>query len=412
MNNSNFIVVPQNTTVPSFTNTGSYASKWNQQYNDEDSFYVDLKERLEQTIQSLPYTVQQSIRAAIKNACGTFEKLNPVFKKFEDIELCEAVWRPLSDILIDITMQRKLDIAWVLNILKNFREVQIQPIRIYKVEETTRYKAVGKHGLYASWDGQHTAIALLILCVYVFKQDPSKIMVPTVISKASKKADIRKNFISENSEEGKKLLHDIDLLMQMIYGFRIDDSQDPDCKEAAQKQVYLEQADLFATHEKFNNTTQRGAISRMQELKHYNSDIIRKFTLYAATVLHEVDRPVASQEIEIMCAWFDMAKRAGVDYSDEEIVDLASHINLLFGANFHESSEFWEKARTAYEHWWNAYYDGIDEEYRPSRMSFSKNWRNGGTFLWHQLKKTWGGRIPRLNISTQFKPATEDLYNA
>ena len=121
MNNSNFIVVPQNTTVPSFTNTGSYASKWNQQYNDEDSFYVDLKERLEQTIQSLPYTVQQSIRAAIKNACGTFEKLNPVFKKFEDIELCEAVWRPLSDILIDITMQRKLDIAWVLNILKNFR---------------------------------------------------------------------------------------------------------------------------------------------------------------------------------------------------------------------------------------------------------------------------------------------------
>jgi len=44
-------------------------------------------------------------------------------------------------------------------------------------------------------------------------------------------------------------------------------------------------------------------------------------------------------------------------------------------------------------------------------MSFGKNWRNGGTFLWYQLKKTWGGRIPRLNINTQFKPFDKDLYN-
>jgi hypothetical protein len=411
MSINNFIVTPQ-PTVPSFTNTGSYASNWNEQYHDEDSFYVDLKERLNQTILALPYTVQQSIRSAIKNACAIFEKDNPNFIKFEDIELCEAVMRPLSDILIDITMQRKLDIAWVLSIIKNFREVQIQPIRIYKVKEETRFQATGKNGLYASWDGQHTAMALYILCVYVFDQDPSKIMVPTVVTKASKKADIRKNFISENSEEGKKLLHDIDLFMQMIYGVNVDKSQDPDWKESAQKQVYLEQADLFVTHEKFNNINQSGAISRMQEISHYNSDIVRKFTLYAATVMPEGGRPIASQEIEIMCAWFDMAKRAGVDYSDEEIVDLASHINLLFGANFHESSEFWDKARKAYENWWNAYYDGIDEEYRPSRMSFSKNWRNGGTFLWYQLKKTWEGRIPRLNINTQFKPYSKDLYNA
>jgi hypothetical protein len=48
--------------------------------------------------------------------------------------------------------------------------------------------------------------------------------------------------------------------------------------------------------------------------------------------------------------------------------------------------------------------------YVPSRMSFTKNWRNGGTFLYHQLLKTWKGRMPQLNINTQFQPAVKDLF--
>jgi hypothetical protein len=34
----------------------------------------------------------------------------------------------------------------------------------------------------------------------------------------------------------------------------------------------------------------------------------------------------------------------------------------------------------------------------------------GGTFLWHQLNKTWNGRIPKLNATTSFIPNTKDLY--
>jgi len=39
------------------------------------------------------------------------------------------------------------------------------------------------------------------------------------------------------------------------------------------------------------------------------------------TTTFPVSRPIDSQEIEIMCAWFDMAKNAGIHYTDDQIVD-------------------------------------------------------------------------------------------
>lgn len=389
------------------------AKTWNLQYSNRDSFFVDLKDRLNNTINSFVFTKQKSIEAAIKVACDRFVKLHPTKKTFEDLDLCEAISMPLSDILIDVTMQRMLDLNWVLYIIGHFREVQAQPIQVYKVlgnDNSISYYPAGAKGLYASWDAQHTAMALYILCVYVFKQDPSKVMVPVVIYKVSKKADIRENFVSGNTKAGKKLLDAIDVYMQQVFGVRVDGNTNPAWVETEKKQQYIEQADLFVTHEKFGNTNDAGAISRMQEIDHYNSEIIRKFCLYAATVMPAGGRPIASQEIEIMCAWFDMCK--GLDYSDQEVVDLAMHINDLFGADFHETSNFWDTAKIAYANWWNKYWAGPGAGYKPSHMTFSKNWRNGGTFLYYQLKKTWNGRLPaQLNINTPFTPAAKDLYN-
>ena len=391
----------------------SSAQKWNLQYSNKDSFFVDLKDRLNNTINSFVFTKQKSIEAAIKVACDRFIKLHPNKQKFEDLDLCEAISMPLSDILIDVTMQRMLDLNWVLYIIGHFREVQAQPIQVYKVlgnDNSISYYPAGAKGLYASWDAQHTAMALYILCVYVFKQDPSKVMVPVVIYKVSKKADIRENFVTGNTKAGKKLLDAIDVYMQQVFGVRVDGNINPVWVETEKKQRYIEQADLFVTHEKFGNTNDAGAISRMQEIDHYNSEIIRKFCLYAATVMPAGGRPIASQEIEIMCAWFDMCK--GLDYTDKEVVDLAMHINDLFGADFHETSNFWDTTKIAYANWWNKYWAGAGAGYKPGHMSFSKNWRNGGTFLYYQLKKTWGGRLPtHLNINTSFTPATKDLYN-
>lgn len=409
MSISNFIPVGDTTLNPVVQN---YAGKVNSKYRKSDSHYVDLKDRLDQTLTSGDPFKQQSLRSAISIACAVFEKLNPFKKKMADLDLCESIMMPLSDILIDITMQRMLILSWVIEIIKNWRDVQCQPIQVYQVTGTNNFKyyPAGKRGLYASWDGQHTAMALYILCVYVFKQDPSKVMVPVTIYKVKNKADIRANFVKGNSSEGKKLLDAIDIFMQQVYGVRVDGAKNKEWEESELKQQYIEQSGLFVTAEKFGDTHMTGAISRMQEINGYTSDIIRQFCLYASTVLISTNRPIASQEIEIMCAWFDMARKDGISYTNDEIVSLAMHLDTLFNANFHESSEFWVKTRKAYENWWNKYWDGVDEEYRPERMSFSKNWRNGGTFLWYQLKHTWEGPIPALNINTPFKPATKDLY--
>jgi hypothetical protein len=392
----------------------SYATAVNSKYRNTASNFVDLKDRLNQTISSATHTKQQSYRAAIQMTCAVFEKLHPNKKRIEDLNLCESILMPLSDLLIDITMQRMLILSWVVEIIKNWRDVQCQPIQVYKVvgaDKSIKYYPVGERGLYASWDGQHTAMALYILCVYVFKQDPSKVMVPVTIYKVETKADIRANFVKGNSNEGKRLLDAIDIFQQQVYGVRLDGAKNTHWMESELKQQYLEQADLFVTAEKFGDTNQPGAISRMQEINGYTSDIIKKFCLYAVTVMPEAGRPIASQEIEIMCAWFDMARKSGVDYTDEEIVSLAMHINTLFGADFNEDSTFWSDVRTAYTNWWNKYWAGVDAEYKPERLTFSKNWRNGGAFLYYQLRKTWDGRLPALNINTPFKPADKDLYN-
>lgn len=391
----------------------SYADQVNSKYSKNASVFVDLKDRLNNTIDSLQYTKKLSANAMLKNACESFTARHPTKQKIEDLDLVESLEMPLSDILIDITMQRMLILSWVAYIIANFREVQAQPIQVYKVvnpSEELGYYPVGEKGLYASWDAQHTAVALYIIAVWIFKQDPRKVMVPVNIYKVSKKADIRENFVSGNSEAGKRLLDEIDLFQQQIYGVRLDGNKNPSWKEAEKKQQWLEKAGLFATADKFGDTNLPGAISRMQEIKHYNSEIIRQFCLYAATVQPSGGRPIASQEIEIMCAWFDMASKGGVKYTDEQIVDLAMHINSLFNANFHESSDFWETCRNAYANWWKGYYSKVPLSHRPTRMSFSKNWRNGGTFLWHQLTKTWTGPVPKLSIDTAFRPAIKDLF--
>lgn len=387
----------------------TYAQKVNSKYSNSASFFVNLKERITDAIGSLPAFKQIGLRGNLKNAMDIWQQNYPHIKKFKDLQLVDCHYRPLSDILIDVTMQRKLDLVWVISLLKKFCEVQAVPIQVYQVikgDEELNYYPTGKE-LYASWDGQHTAVLFYIIAVYILNEDPTKVMVPVNIYPVSKKSVIRQVFVSNNSSDGKKLLEDIDYFQQMIYGVRVDGNTNKDWETAELKQQYLEQADLFVTADKFGDTQEPGAISRMQEINHYSSDIIRKFAIYTTTINHP--RPIASQEIEIMCRFFDVAKSGGCDYTDEEIIDLGQHLHDLFDANFHESSPFWDKVRTAYNNWWDDFYDGIPEDRKPARSRVSKNWTTGGPFLWHQLKKTWGGRLPRM-VNSPFQPFAKDLY--
>lgn len=385
----------------------SYAASQNAKYSNTESNYVDMKDRINSVISALPSLKQAGVRSAMIDACQKWVNRFLQVKTLKDLDLVDALELPLSDILIDTTMQRLLSITWVLAIVANFRDVQIMPIQVYPVlEKNLGYTAVGPRGLYASWDGQHSLAVFYIIAVYILKLDPTKVMIPVNIYKVSQKSEIRENFVKGNGPEGKKLLDAVDTYHQMIYGVRVDGNKNPIWIEAERKQQYLEQADLFVTASKFNDAFMPGAISRLQEINGYSSDIIRKFALYTTTF--PVSRPVASQEIEIMCAWFDMAKKDGIDYTDAEVVDLGNHLHLLFGADFDESSALWDTVRNAYSAWHKKHWANF---YGAPAMRFNKNWSTGGVFLWHQLKKTWtNGRIPALTVTSSFIPAQKDMY--
>ena len=389
----------------------TYAQQQNARYNHSGATYVDIGKRFNTTLANLSHYKQQGIRGQILAACKEFVKKYPHVKTFKDLDLCEAGLTPLGEILIDITIQRLLDLGWVVDILKDFREVQADPIKLYEVMDggdlVNEYPVGTK--LYGSWDAQHTAVVYWIIATMVLREDPAAVMVPSVIYKVKNKADIRMNFVNGNSKAGKHLLDSIDLFMQMVLGVRMDGSTNPKWVEAELKQQHLEKAGLFVTAEKFGDTHHPGAISRMTEIDKYTSDIIEKFCMYSSTI--PTPRPIDSQEIEIMCAFFDMAKNAGIDYTPAEIMDIGNHLHSLpFNGNFHESSPFWDQVRTSYNNWWSTYYSKIPASHRPKNQRMAKNWNSGGTFLWHQLNKSWGGRMPQLSNTTSFIPATKDLY--
>jgi hypothetical protein len=388
----------------------TYAAQQNAQYHHKGSKFVDLSRRFNETISGMVRIKQTGARSMIANACKEFEKRYPHIKRFKDLDLAVAGETPLADIYIDITIQRLLNLPWVAEILSKFREAQADPIKLYEVIAGGDLEDEFPLGtkLFASWDAQHTAIVYWIIAVMILKEDPKKVKVPSILYKVKNRADIRMNFVNGNSDLGKLRLDSIDLFRQMVLGVRLDGNTNTKWVEAELKQQHLEEADLFVTAEKYGDTHMPGAISRMAEIDKYTSYIIRKFCLYTTTI--PVPRPIDSQEIEIMCAWFSMAKEDGIDYTDDEVVDLSNHLHQLFGGNFHESSPFWTKVRTAYENWHKKYYAALPAQHRPAHVKMSKNWNSGGTFLWHQLTKTWSGRVPTLNNTTPFIPAAKDLY--
>lgn len=399
----------------------SYADQVNAKFKDDADHFVDLKDRWNNTMSLFSQTLQATIRSSLKSAIKAFEKNYPNIKSFNDpaFRLCRAQSARLSDILIDTTMQRQLDIGWVIKIITNFRSWQAMPIQVYAVPnpdgELAYYSA---NGLYASWDGQHTAMAFYVIAVMIMGLDPKDVVIPVVIYEVNTKAEIRSNFIQGNTEAGKKLLDDIDVYQQMVFGVRIDGANDPVWVQAEKKQKLLEDAGLFLTDEKFKDTHQVGAISRVKEIttEKLTVELVRQFCVYAKTAIGLTPRAINTKELPIILGFLKMAASDNIEYSDAEIESLAVLCNQLFSGDFDSDGPYWAQLEVAYYNWWEGYYEQVDESLRPERPRMNKDWTQGGAFFWHQLKKSWINEaglpmtMPRLNINTPFIPSKKDLF--
>ena len=369
--------------------SNSYAEQFNSQYAKSDSHFVDLAERFDSFC-------DESEAIEFRMMSREFRRRHPEFKEIQDIKkrLCRGMQGKLSQIEIDVTMQRLLNLNHVLKMLANFKATKVMPIQVYEDPE--------RPGKYVAWDGQHTAILLYILCTMVFETNPADLDVPIVIYDVSTKAEIRENFIGLNGED-KLPLDAIDIFQQMVYGVRVDGSEKPNWLEAERKQQMLEKHKLFVTADKFDNTKEVGAISRMQEIMQASPEVVEQFGKYWSAIRKQ--RAVEPKEIYMMMSWLMLAEMQEITVDDNYIYDLADMNLGLFDANFSPTGAFWAKCETAYENWYE-----LQPQAAWQEPSMQKQPTHGLPFLNAQIEKSLGRKVPNYRANNGFTPLDKDLW--
>jgi len=397
-----------------------HARDVNARYNNNAANILSPQQRFNQVLAGLPALEKHSATSKLSHAIREFERRYPNIKTFNDpaFRICKAIPVPLSNTCIDTTIQRELDIDWVIRIVEHFTSYQAMPIQMYRVREEDQPQGWSPDvDLWAAWDGQHTLIAFWIIAVMIFKQDPATVTIPMVEYDMQSRLECRVTFMKGNSKEGKKVMEPIDLAMQKIYACKLDGVQEPSWKVVEHKHDVLAAHDLFLTASKFHDHREPGAVARPGDVvkDDYSVEVVRQFAVYADHVLNRTPRAVDTKELPIIMGFLKMAAQSNINYNDDEIRSLADLCMNLFDANFHEDGPFWAQVERAYRNWHVAYHADMDESLRPG-IRLNKDWNQGGTFMWHQLKKAWKTTsgdampMPQLNIQTSFRPSNKDLW--
>lgn len=382
----------------------SYADKQNARFTNTESHFVDLVQRYEDTVKSLPARAQANHRDRLAQAIRAFKKRYPNLKDFADrklFRLVKATEINLMSILIDTTMQREPDLNWIIKIIENFRDYQAQPIQVFAHEDA-----------WGAWDSQHTALAFYLIAKFALDLDLTKVTVPANIYDITSRGDLRNLFISMNTTKGdsagKKSLDEIDLFTQMVYGVEIDGVDTPEWVTAHKKWEHIKAAGLFVTAKKFNNTEEVGAISRLKEINEVSEEIVRQFCVYGRYVTEVQQRAIETKEIPIIMKFLEWCSAEQIKYSEKDLEDLAQHCIDLFGANFHEDGAFWEKCHQATISAWKRYNKAMKIPAEAQKQPENKKNVPVGTNFFHaQLEKSW---VPTKKKGFKFPKSQLQVY--
>jgi hypothetical protein len=373
----------------------SYAQQKNQRFNNTASQIRSIEQRWNDTYNSLPWAQQQLVDTALNAAIAEFRRRNPTKQQWSDLFLAEAKDAVLNEINIDGTMQRQLDIFWVLTLLNNFMSTMVVPIQVYR--------PMGTSNQYLAWDGQHTVVLLWLIATKIMGLDPATVTVPVNLYHSNLKAEMRANFISLNSKEGKKLLELIDIFEQQVYGAKIDGSTNPIWQAALAKQQVVARHGLFITAKKFGDDDQPGAITRLQEVNKLDVTTLDWLCEYLAHST-QLQRPVEEKEMVMMAHYFDRCRLDNVAVDSAYIAQLANNFRTLFNCDFSPQGKFWSKASVAYHNWHSANSNGF------SLARFNKEPVHGFPFLVCQMMKSVKLARPRNDSKSNFWPDVKDLF--
>ena len=254
------------------TATKTAAAIKNARYNSNASHVRSIKQRWDETYNAMSPFNQAIVDNTLEQAKAEFRRRNPTLKKWADLKLAESKMVAMIQIEIDGTMQRQLDIFWVLKLLNQFMSTMVVPIQVYRPT-----KGLDK---FLAWDGQHTIVLLWLIATQLLEESPDTVIVPVNLYQSDLKAEMRANFIALNSSEGKKVLEMIDLWEQKVFGVRIDKATNPDWLATEIKQQYIEQVGLFVTAKKFNDHDEPGAITRLQEINKLMPESVKYLAQY------------------------------------------------------------------------------------------------------------------------------------
>jgi hypothetical protein len=363
-----------------------YATQRNAKFRNSTSHFITLVDRLNNTINSLPTAqAQANWASSLKKAIQAFKKSYPLVKDFNNRKLFRLVKAndiPLMDIMIDTTMQREPDLQWIIKIITNFRDYQAQPMQVF-----------GHGAVWGAWDSQHTALAMYLIARDALNLDLTTVMVPANIYDVTSRANLRNLFINMNTSTGKnagkKPLDIIDIIEQMVFGVEVDGVTEQDWVDAHSKWKHLDAAGVFVTADKFNNTTQIGALSRLQEVMDSSVEVVRQFAVYAGHIVDVQQRAINSKESPIIIEFLNLCEQQHIVYSDADIVDLADHCISLFGANFDAGGPYWVQVHDANINAYNKMHKGIPKNLWPDAPRNAKNTPQGLAFFWHQLNVSW-----------------------
>lgn len=388
----------------------SYAAQRNARYTNSASNLVDLVQRLNATIAAMPRQAQRNWQSKLAKALATFKKNNPGLRSINDpkFRLCKSLMGKLQDIQIDTTMQREPNLQWIITIIENFRAYQAQPIQVYATANG-----------YGAWDGQHTSLALYLIATQALGMKFEDVEVPINIYDIVSRGEIRGNFINNNTtvgkNAGKKPLDIIDIIQQMIYGVEVDGVTEQEWVDAHAKWKALANAGMFLTADKFNDTDQVGAISRLNEINDSSVAVVKQFAVYGKYVVDLQQRPINTKEIPIIMEFLNICEQQDITYTDAQIEDLAQHCVDLFDANFDAKGPFWDVAHQANLNAYNKANKGVPKHLWPDAPRNTKNVPQGIAFFWHQLQKSWvptqgkGFKFPKQPFSV-YQPDAKDLF--
>jgi len=381
----------------------AHAAVRNAQLRNSKSNIKTIEQRWNETYADLDPITQETVDSLLESAKREFRRRFPGLKKFNKMLLAESKNVLMSSVKIDGTMQRQLNIHWVIELLNKFMETCVVPIQVYRPDPNTDE--------FLAWDGQHTLVLLWLICTQITGEDPSTVTIPVNVYSSSLKAEMRYNFIVLNSKEGKKMLDLIDLFYQMVLGVRVDNCNHPDWIVAEQKQTLIENAGLFVTKSSFGDTELPGAISRLQEINKLSVTGVSYLVDYLK-LSTQLKRPVIEKEIVMMADFFGgicaynnnphNTKKIVVDQT--YIQDLHSVANGLWGCDFSPHGKFWNQASIAFGRWHNIHSSSM---YGPK---FSKEPSHGMPFLTAQLQKSFGHPVPPSRSNSPFWPDQSDLF--